>query len=137
MTKWLLSIVLIAWVFPAQAQTWLLVSGISAHTKSGYNGNNVGVGMEWQVKSQWSAAVGTYRNSEYHTTAYALGKYHWWRGSGFAVNFNMGTVTGYHLAPLVPVILPEICWHWACGMIIPAFSESGASAAAFYLRIPY
>ena len=137
MIRLLLSAILVASTAMVQAQTWIHVSGTSIHTRSGFNERNVGGGVEWQVQPRWSAAIGMYYNSEYRTSTYALGKYHWWRRENLVLNLNVGAATGYQIAPVVPVILPEVCWRWACTMIIPAFAESGASAAAFYLRIPY
>ena len=121
----------------AQAETWLHVAGTSTHSRSGYNEQNLGLGLEWQAEPRWSAAIGFYRNSEYRTTAYALGKYQWWKKDQLAINLNVGAATGYSMAPLVPVVLPEVCWHWTCFMIMPAFTASGTSAAAAYLRIPF
>lgn len=137
MTRCLAAVILAVGAGVAQAQTWIHVSGTSIHNRSGFNERNVGGGVEWQIQPRWSAAVGVYHNSEYRTSTYALAKYHWWRRQDWAANLNLGAATGYQISPVVPVILPELCWRWTCGMIIPAFAESSASAVAFYLRIPY
>jgi hypothetical protein len=121
----------------AHGQTWLHVGGLSVHDKSGFNNHNPGLGLEWQTGPRWSAAVGTYRNSNFQQTVYAAAKYQWSITPNLPVNLNIGAATGYLAAPVVPVIAPEICYRWTCGILLPAVRASGASAIAVYLRIPF
>lgn len=121
----------------AWSQTaWLHVNGHSYHNRSGFNETNRGLGMELMVSSQWSVAGGVYRNSIDRDSVYALTKYHWYRNEDWAVNINIGGVTGYRGWEVAPVILPEACWLWLCGFVIPRLGDDSAAAAAFYLRIP-
>ena len=121
----------------ASAQTWLHVGGLSWHDQPGFNNSNPGIGLERLVTNKWSVALGTYQNSDYQTSLYATGKYHWWYQNGLAINLNLGVATGYTAYPLVPMLVPEFCWHWVCGMVMPAVNPNGASALAAYLRLPF
>lgn len=121
----------------AQGQTWLHVGGFSQHDRSGFNNSNPGIGIEWQTAHHWSMAFGTYHNSDFRQTVYTATKYQWYVRSDVAININIGAATGYITAPVVPVVAPEMCYRWTCAMVLPAVRASGASAVAFYLRIPF
>lgn len=119
-----------------QAQSWLLVSGVSWHNQAGYNGLNPGLGVEVQVSPGRTVAGGIYYNSEYKTSVYGLAKYQIWQQGAWQMQINGGLVSGYAREPVLPVILPEVCWHWLCGVAAPAVGGSTTAFAALYLRVP-
>jgi len=134
MRSFVLSLLLtLSW--PVAAETWVHVYGRSWHDQAGYRETNTGVGVEQQFAPAWSWAVGTFQNSEDRQGVVTMVKYHWIDQAPWAVRWQLGAVTGYSRYTVAPVILPELCWSWVCGMIIPNVGQS-AAAAAFYLRVP-
>jgi hypothetical protein len=121
---------------PVTAQTWLHVYGRSWHDSPGYREINTGIGIERQFTNDWTWAIGTYRNSIYRQSVVGMAKYQWYQQGDFSVNIQMGGVTGYRRYPVVPMVLPEACWTWICGMAVPRVSNETRSAVAVYLRIP-
>ena len=120
---------------PVVAETWLHVYGRSWHDQSGYREINTGVGIEQKFAPAWSWAAGTFQNSEDRQSVVTMVKYHWIDQAPWAVRWQLGAITGYRRYAVAPVILPELCWSWVCGMIIPTTSQT-AAAAAIYLRVP-
>lgn len=127
-------LLVLAW--PASAQTWLHVYGLSWHESPGYQDVNTGIGIERQFSDDWTWALGTYRNSINRQSMVGMAKYQWYQQPDFGVNIQIGAVTGYRRYILVPMILPEVCWSWICGMAVPRVSSDTRSAVAVYLRIP-
>lgn len=121
---------------PASAQTWLHIYGLSKHESPGYQEINAGIGIEQQFAEQWSWGLGTYRNSIYRQSMAGMVKYQWYQQGDFSVNMQMGGVTGYRRYAVAPVILPETCWSWICGMFVPRIENETRAAVAVYLRIP-
>jgi hypothetical protein len=126
---------LLTLALPVTAETWVHVYGRSWHDQSGYREINTGVGIEQQFATHWSWAVGTFQNSEDRQSVVVMAKYHWIDSGSWAVRWQLGAVTGYSRRTVTSVILPELCWSWVCGMIIPNVGQS-AAAAAVYLRVP-
>ena len=126
---------LLTLVQPVVAETWLHVYGRSWHDQSGYREINTGVGIEQKFAPAWSWAAGTFQNSEDRQSVVVMAKYHWIDQAPWAVRWQLGAITGYRRYAVAPVILPELCWSWVCGMIIPTTSQT-AAAAAIYLRVP-
>jgi hypothetical protein len=126
---------LLTLALPVTAETWVHVYGRSWHDQAGYRGTNTGVGLEHRLAPDWSWAIGTFQNSEDRQSVVVMAKYHWIDHGSWAVRWQLGAVTGYSRREVAPVILPELCWSWVCGMIIPNVGQS-AAAAAFYLRVP-
>jgi hypothetical protein len=120
---------------PVTAETWIHVYGRSWHDQAGYREINTGVGIEQKFAPAWSWAAGTFQNSEDRQSVVVMAKYHWIDHGSWAVRWQLGAVTGYRRREVAPVILPELCWSWVCGMIIPNVGQS-AAAAAVYLRVP-
>lgn len=132
--------VLMLWMtmlaLPAQAQTaWLHVYGTSWHQEPGYNSRNWGLGAEVQLADRWTVAGGTYRNSVDRDSWYALAKRQVWQQGSVIVNLNMGAATGYQ-SSITPVVLPEVCWAWLCGFVLPRAGAGTTAMTALYLRIP-
>ena len=127
---------LLALAWPASAQTWLHVYGRSWHNTSGYREANGGIGIEQQFAPQWSWAVGTFQNSIDRRSVTGMAKYQWYQSSLVAANLQLGGVTGYRNYRVAPIVLPEACWTWICGMFVPRIANETAAAAIVYLRIP-
>ena len=133
----LLILVMILAAAPVTAQEqWLHMSGVSRHDRPGFQERNWGLGWETRMAKDWSVAAGAYRNSLDRTSVYGLAKYHWIKADPWSVNVNAGAVTGYDAVPVAPVVLPELCVAWLCGMVIPRVGPNQATAVAVYLRIP-
>jgi len=136
MTKKLLAAVLSALILPVSAQTYLQVNGASLHDQPGYNGFNPGLGIEQVVGKNWSMAAGWYYNSEYRTSAYAYGRYSFYRQGNWDAGVAVGAVTGYRRASVVPMAFPEVCYAWMCAMAVPRVEATGSSVVGIHLRIP-
>ena len=63
----------------SNAETYIQVNGISVHDRSGYNEFNYGAGVEHALNQNWNVAAGWYRNSEYRGSAYAYGRYSFYK----------------------------------------------------------
>jgi hypothetical protein len=80
--------------------------------------------------------MGTFQNSIDRQSVQFMAKYHWIEQGNWAVRWQLGGVTGYRDYPVAPVVLPELCWQWLCGMVIPAVDQGSSTAVGMYLRIP-
>ena len=134
--KSLLLALLFTLSWPVHAQTWVHVYGKSWHALPGYREINTGIGIERQFADDWSWAVGTFQNSIDRQSVTGMLKYQAYRQGDFAVNIQLGGVTGYRNYAVAPVALPEACWAWVCGMFVPRIENETTAALAVYLRIP-
>jgi hypothetical protein len=135
MKPFLLALLLIL-ARPVAADTWLHIYGRSWHDQSGYKESNMGIGFERQYAPDWSWAVGTFQNSIDRQSVTGMLKYQAYQQGDFAVNLQLGGVTGYRNYAVAPVALPEACWRWVCGMFVPKIENETTAAVAVYLRIP-
>jgi len=133
--RYILAFLLLIISFACEAQTSIQLNGISIHQKSGYNGINLGLGIEQKITPNISGAIGFYENSIDNKSVYLLVKYEIFQYNDFKVNFQLGGVTGYK-NNFVPVFLPEICKNIICGTIVPPINDVVVGAAAIYLKIP-
>jgi hypothetical protein len=120
----------------AQAQTFVQINGLSLHDRSGYNGFNYGAGVEHTVTKDWTMAAGWYYNSERRGSGYTYGRYAVYKQDSWDIGIAVGAVTGYQRAAVVPMIFPEVCYGWVCGLFAPRVENTGANVVAFRLRIP-
>lgn len=134
--KHLILSVLLIMALPVQAETWLHVYGRSWHEQPGYRDVNTGIGIEHQFANRWTWAVGTFQNSLDRQSVAVLVKHNVWQRNDLSVNWQLGGVTGYRHYTVAPVILPELCVSWVCGMFVPRIGSETTAAVAFYLRIP-
>ena len=118
------------------AQTYVQVNGVSLHDRPGYNEFNYGAGLEQGITDRWTVAAGWYRNSEYSGSTYAYGRYAVYKKDSWDIGVAVGAVTGYQRATVVPMAFPEVCYGWACGLILPRVDSTGANAVGLRLRIP-
>jgi len=118
------------------AQTYVQINGFSVHDRPGYNGFNYGAGLEQTVANNVSVAAGWYRNSEYHGSAYAYGRYAVYQHNAWNMGIAIGAVTGYERMSVMPMAFPELCYSWACAMFVPRVQNNSASAIGFRFRIP-
>ena len=134
--KTILALFLILASVNTGADTWLHINGISHHDQPGYNQVNTGIGIETDIMPNWTAATGVYRNSEYSNSAYVYGRRSWYRGSGWDLGVGAGVVSGYPGWPVAPAVFPQVCWHWACAMYLPAVGANHVSTLGLHARIP-
>jgi hypothetical protein len=134
--KLVLSLLLTLWFSSIMAQTYVQVNGISLHDRSGYNGFNYGAGLEQGINDRWTVAGGWYRNSEYSGSTYAYGRYAVYKKDSWDIGVAVGAVTGYQRATVMPMAFPEVCYGWACTLILPRVDSTGANAIGLRLRIP-
>ena len=123
-------------VVQTQAQTYVQINGLSAHDQSGYNDRNWGAGLEQGITDRWTVAAGWYRNSEYSGSTYAYGRYAVYKKDSWDIGVAVGAVTGYQRATVLPMAFPEVCYKWACSLILPRVDSTGANAIGFRLRFP-
>lgn len=120
----------------SHSNTYLQINGVSVHDRPGYNGLNYGAGVEHNVTRDWNAAGGWYRNSERRGSTYAYGRYALYKRDSWDIGVAVGAVTGYSRATVVPMAFPEVCYKWACTLILPRVDSTGANAIGLRLRIP-
>lgn len=134
--KALLALVLALNLSLTQAQTYFQINGASLHDQSGYNGFNYGAGLEQGITDRWSIAGGWYYNSEYRGSAYAYGRYAFYKKDQWDLGIAVGAVTGYQRAAVVPMVFPEVCYGWMCALFAPRVEATGANVVGFRLRVP-
>jgi hypothetical protein len=117
-------------------ETYLQLNGLSAHSKSGNNPINPGLGIERAVSENWNIAGGWYYNSNYRGSAYAYGRYSYFRQDGWDLGIGIGGVTGYNNWAVMPMVFPEFCYDWICAIALPQIQSSGSSILAIHLRVP-
>ena len=119
-----------------QAETYLQINGVSIHDRPGYNQFNYGGGIEQTVSENWNVAIGWYRNSEYRGSAYAYGRYSFYRKGSWDVGVGVGAVTGYQRMSVLPMAFPEVCYSYLCAVALPQVDSKGASVLGLHLRVP-
>ena len=134
--KTLIFIVCALFVNVTVAQTYVQINGVSVHDRSGFNSFNYGAGIEHTIADRWTVAAGWYRNSEYSGSTYAYGRYAVYKTDSWNIGVAVGVVTGYQRAPVVPMAFPEVCYGWACALMLPRVDSTGANAIGVRLRIP-
>lgn len=134
--KVLLALVLALTFSLSQAETYVQINGASIHDQSGYNGFNPGAGLERSLTQRWSVAGGWYYNSEYRGSAYAYGRYAFYKKNLWDIGVAAGLVTGYQRASVLPMAFPEACYGRVCVLAAPRVESTGANVVAARLRIP-
>jgi hypothetical protein len=120
----------------AQGQTYLQINGASIHDQSGFNGFNYGGGLEQTVSDNWNLAAGWYRNSEWHGSTYAYGRYSFYQSEKWNLGIATGAVTGYNVMRVLPMAFPEACYNYVCAIVLPKVEPSGANVLGLHLKIP-
>ena len=118
------------------AQTYIQINGASLHDRPGYNQFNYGLGVEQTVTDKWNVAAGWYRNSEWHGSAYAYGRYSVYRNGPWDLGIGVGAVTGYQRMSVLPMAFPEVCYSYLCTLFLPRVEPTGASVVGFHLKLP-
>jgi hypothetical protein len=134
--KTILALFLILVSVNTGADTWLHINGASRHDQPGYNQVNTGIGIETDIVTNWTAAIGVYRNSEYSNSIYVYGRRSWYQGSGWDLGISAGVVSGYPRWPMAPAVFPQVCWYWVCTIYLPKVGANQVSALALHARIP-
>jgi hypothetical protein len=84
----------------AQAQSAVIVHGVSYHSVGEHNNANYGVGY----RTDDGFVLGVYRNSEWSTSVYA--GYDWRIRDWFGVTF--AAAVGYKETPVMPIVMPYV-----------------------------
>ena len=134
--KYIFGLFILFNVLASHAETYLQVNGISRHNQSGYNEFNYGAGVEHVLNQNWNVAAGWYRNSEYHGSTYAYGRYSFYKKHDWDLGVGVGVVTGYRRATVIPMAFPEVCYGWMCAVAFPRVEATGANVIGVRLRIP-
>lgn len=88
--------------------THMMVHVASAHTKSGYNNINPGVGLRWADAQGDGPVAGVYYNSERSTSVYVAYSWNWQITGPVNAQLTVGGIGGYKRATVVPMILPSV-----------------------------
>jgi hypothetical protein len=134
--KTLIFVILLAMCSWARTDTWLHVNGLSQHDQAGYNQVNAGIGIETDIMQNWTASTGIYRNSVDRNSAYVYARRSWYSVGGWDLGTTVGVVSGYPGWPVAPMAFPEVCWHWACAMYLPAVGANSVNTLGLHARIP-
>lgn len=121
-------LLLLALASPVVAQTSVQVHGLSKHTHgTGWNEQNIGLGIRHQIGTDFAVQAGFYKNSEFSDTAYGIAEYtpfHWYNVSAGAF---AGVATGYKLNPKgIPV----------AGFSLVVYNSTGNVAFKFVPKVP-
>lgn len=127
---------LIFFVTAVSAETYVQINGASIHSQPGYNGGNLGLGLEHDVTKDWSVAGGFYKNSEYRDSVYAYGRWTAYRDEHWNLGIGLGAVTGYKRMSVLPMAFPEACYDYVCAMFLPQIEPGSASVVGFHLKVP-
>lgn len=128
--------VLITFSISCSAETYIRLSGVSMHSTAGNNALNYGAGLEYELNDRWSIAGGWYRNSEWHGSGYAYGRYAVYRDDIWNIGIGVGLVTGYKTMSPMPMAIPDICYGVLCALFAPKVEATGSSVLAFSVRLP-
>ena len=134
--KYILGFIIFLNVLYSHAETYLQVNGVSAHDRPGFNGFNYGAGVEHTVTKDWNVATGWYYNSERLGSAYAYGRYSFYKKHDWDLGVGVGAVTGYQRTAVIPMAFPEVCYYWLCAVAFPKVKTTGANVLGLRLRIP-
>lgn len=118
-------------------ETYLQINGASIHSKPGYNGFNPGLGIEHEVSENWNVAAGWYYNSNNKGTAYAYGRYAYFKSGNWDLGVGLGAGTGYEKWPVMPIAFPEFCYSYLCAIVLPQLEKTGATVIAIHARVPF
>ena len=118
------------------AEDYVRFSGLSWHSTPNNNPVNAGVGFEFEHSKDWAWTGGVYRNSEYNYSWYAGARYTFYKDIDWNVGLIGGAVTGYRAMPVIPMLLPDICWNYICGGALPKVSKDGSNVIVFSVKLP-
>jgi len=118
------------------AEDYVRFSGLSWHSTPNNNPVNAGVGFEFEHNKDWAWTGGVYRNSEYNYSWYAGARYTFYKDTDWNIGLIGGAVTGYRAMPVIPMLLPDICWNYICGGALPKVSKDGSNVIVFSIKLP-
>jgi hypothetical protein len=118
------------------AEDYFRMTGLSAHSTGGNNPINQGFGFEHELNNNWSVLGGVYRNSEWNYSWYAGGRYAFYREGDWNLGVVAGAVTGYRSMPVLPMVMPDLCWQVVCGMFLPRIGKDGSNVIGISVRLP-
>jgi hypothetical protein len=118
------------------ADNYVRFTGLSWHDTPGNNPINAGVGLEFEHNKDWAWTGGVYRNSEYNYSWYAGARYTFYKDDDWNLGLIGGAVTGYKALPVIPMLLPDVCWNYLCVGALPKVSKDGSNVVMFTVRLP-
>jgi hypothetical protein len=118
------------------AEDYVRFTGLSWHSTPDNNPINAGVGFEFKHNKEWAWTGGTYRNSEYNYSWYAGARYTFYKDEDWNVGLIGGAVTGYRAMPVIPMLMPDVCWNYLCVGALPKVSKDGSNVVAFSVKLP-
>ena len=105
MKKYIIAVLLSLFSMLAQADWNLQVHGFSKHATErsvgAWNENNYGLGLRKDFNSDFSVQVGTYKNSDWRRTNYAIAEWHPLNYKGFSAGAFAGYGSGYTFTKIV------------------------------------
>lgn len=127
------------------SKLWVTPGAVSYHLNrdKGYNEVNYGIGLEYRAGTDFSLALGQYKNSIGRTSHYALVGYTPWHpASNVRVGALVGVVDGYqvHGGQIMPALIPVVAIEFRhVGVnisVVPPFRDKvdGALAVQFKFR---
>ena len=129
-------LVLILFSTNCLAQDYVRFTGLSWHDTPGNNPINAGVGIEIEHDKDWSWTGGAYRNSEYGYSWYAGARYTFYKDNNWNIGLVGGVVTGYRVNPVIPMVMPDICYDYLCMGALPKVGKDGSNVIAFSVKLP-
>lgn len=118
------------------AEDYVRFTGLSWHSTPGNNPINAGVGFEIEHDKDWSWNGGAYRNSEWNYSWYAGARYTFYKDDDWNVGLIGGAVTGYRAMPVMPMVMPDVCWNYICAGALPRVGKDGSNVVAFSVKLP-
>lgn len=88
---------MIAMILPrcVVADTWINLGGVSAHPAPGFNGQNLGLGIEQSIDTQSFVSAGIYRNSVRRRSRYMVYGHRLVSDGIVSAGYLAGVVDGY------------------------------------------
>ena len=118
------------------AEDYVRFTGLSWHNTPGNNPINAGAGIEIEHNKDWSWTGGAYRNSEYNWSWYAGARYTFYKDTDWNIGLMGGLVTGYRVASVIPMLMPDVCYNYLCVGALPKVSKDGSNVVAFSVKLP-
>lgn len=91
---------------------WLTMSLLSQHLSNQpwMNENNPGLGLEKQLSTDTKGIAGFYKNTEGRNSIYGGINYSPVEVGPFKLGANLGLLSGYKVAPVVPMVAPTLSY---------------------------
>ena len=128
--------VLLTLSFNCLAEDYVRFTGLSWHSTPNNNPINAGVGFEFEHDETWSWTGGAYRNSEWNYSWYAGARYTFYKDTDWNIGLIGGAVTGYRSMPVLPMVMPDVCYNYLCMGALPKVGKDGSNVVTFSVKLP-